>query len=167
MTTLFDPITIGDLELNNRIIMAPLTRCRADEGRVPNAMMAEYYVQRASAGLIISEATAVTPMGVGYPDTPGIWSDEQVRGWSNITKAVHAAGSKIVLQLWHVGRISDPIYLNGQLPVAPSAIQPAGHVSLVRPMKDYVTPARTGNRRNRRHRRRLSPGRRKRQSRWV
>lgn len=140
MTTLFDPIKIGDLELNNRIIMAPLTRCRADEGRVPNALMAEYYVQRASAGLIISEATAVTPMGVGYPDTPGIWSDEQVRGWSNITKAVHAAGSKIVLQLWHVGRVSDPIYLNGQLPVAPSAIKPAGHVSLIRPMKDFVTP---------------------------
>jgi len=140
MTTLFDPIQIGDLHLNNRIIMAPLTRCRADEGRVPNALMAEYYVQRASAGLIISEATAVTPMGVGYPDTPGIWSDEQVRGWSNVTKAVHAAAGKIVLQLWHVGRISDPIYLNGQLPVAPSAIQPAGHVSLVRPMKDFVTP---------------------------
>jgi len=140
MTTLFDPIQIGDLQLNNRIIMAPLTRCRADEGRVPNALMAEYYVQRASAGLIISEATAVTPMGVGYPDTPGIWSDDQVRGWSNVTKAVHAAGGKIVLQLWHVGRISDPIYLNGQLPVAPSAIQPAGHVSLVRPMKDFVTP---------------------------
>jgi 2,4-dienoyl-CoA reductase-like NADH-dependent reductase (Old Yellow Enzyme family) len=140
MTTLFDPIQIGDLQLNNRIIMAPLTRCRADEGRVPNALMAEYYVQRASAGLIISEATAVTPMGVGYPDTPGIWSDAQVRGWSNITKAVHAAGGKIVLQLWHVGRISDPIYLNGELPVAPSAIQPAGHVSLVRPIKDFVTP---------------------------
>ncbi|VXB11688.1 N-ethylmaleimide reductase [Pseudomonas sp. 8BK] len=140
MTTLFDPIQIGDLQLNNRIIMAPLTRCRADEGRVPNALMAEYYVQRASAGLIISEATSVTPMGVGYPDTPGIWSADQVRGWSNITKAVHAAGGKIVLQLWHVGRISDPIYLNGQLPVAPSAIQPAGHVSLVRPMKDFVTP---------------------------
>jgi 2,4-dienoyl-CoA reductase-like NADH-dependent reductase (Old Yellow Enzyme family) len=140
MTTLFDPIQIGDLQLNNRIIMAPLTRCRADEGRVPNALMAEYYVQRASAGLIISEATAVTPMGVGYPDTPGIWSNDQVRGWSNITKAVHAAGGKIVLQLWHVGRISDPLYLNGQLPVAPSAIQPAGHVSLVRPMKDFVTP---------------------------
>jgi 2,4-dienoyl-CoA reductase-like NADH-dependent reductase (Old Yellow Enzyme family) len=140
MTTLFDPIQIGDLRLNNRIIMAPLTRCRADEGRVPNALMAEYYVQRASAGLIISEATAVTPMGVGYPDTPGIWSDAQVRGWSNITKAVHAAGGKIVLQLWHVGRISDPLYLNGELPVAPSAIQPAGHVSLVRPIKDFVTP---------------------------
>lgn len=140
MTTLFDPIKIGELELNNRIIMAPLTRCRANEGRVPNAMMAEYYVQRASAGLIISEATAVTPMGVGYPDTPGIWSAEQMRGWSTITHAVHAAGSKIVLQLWHVGRISDPVYLNGQLPVAPSALQPAGHVSLIRPMKDYVTP---------------------------
>ena len=140
MPTLFDPIQIGDLQLNNRIIMAPLTRCRADEGRVPNALMAEYYVQRASAGLIISEATAVTPMGVGYPDTPGIWSDEQIRGWSNVTQAVHANGGKIVLQLWHVGRISDPIYLNGELPVAPSAIQPAGHVSLVRPIKDYVTP---------------------------
>lgn len=140
MPTLFDPIQIGDLQLNNRIIMAPLTRCRADEGRVPNALMAEYYTQRASAGLIISEATAVTPMGVGYPNTPGIWSDEQVRGWHNITQAVHANGGKIVLQLWHVGRISDPIYLNGELPVAPSAIQPAGHVSLVRPLKDYVTP---------------------------
>ena len=140
MTTLFDPIQIGDLQLNNRIIMAPLTRCRADEGRVPNALMAEYYVQRASAGLIISEATAVTPMGVGYPDTPGIWSNDQVRGWSNITKAVHAAGSKIVLQLWHVGRISDPLYLNGERPVAPSAVKPAGHVSLVRPTKEFVTP---------------------------
>lgn len=140
MTTLFDPIQIGDLHLSNRIIMAPLTRCRADEGRVPNALMAEYYVQRASAGLIISEATAVTPMGVGYPDTPGIWSADQVRGWSNITKAVHAAGSKIVLQLWHVGRISDPLYLNGERPVAPSAVKPAGHVSLVRPTKEFVTP---------------------------
>jgi len=140
MTTLFDPIKIGDLELKNRIIMAPLTRCRADEGRVPNALMAEYYVQRASAGLIISEATSVTPMGVGYPDTPGIWSDAQVRGWHNITRAVHAAGGKIVLQLWHVGRISDPLYLDGEAPVAPSAIQPAGHVSLVRPIKEYVTP---------------------------
>jgi len=140
MSTLFDPIQIGDLHLHNRIIMAPLTRCRADAGRVPNALMAEYYVQRASAGLIISEATAVEPMGVGYPDTPGIWSAEQVRGWRNITQAVHAAGGKIMLQLWHVGRISDPIYLNGELPVAPSAIQPAGHVSLVRPLKAFVTP---------------------------
>ncbi|MGQ7817529.1 alkene reductase [Metapseudomonas furukawaii] len=140
MPTLFDPIKIGDLELANRIIMAPLTRCRADEGRVPNALMAEYYTQRASAGLIISEATAVTPMGVGYPDTPGIWSDEQVKGWSNITKAVHANGGKIVLQLWHVGRISDPSYLDGEAPVAPSAIAAKGHVSLLRPMRDYPVP---------------------------
>jgi 2,4-dienoyl-CoA reductase-like NADH-dependent reductase (Old Yellow Enzyme family) len=140
MTTIFDPIKMGDLELANRIVMAPLTRCRADEGRVPNAMMAEYYVQRASAGLIISEATSVMPMGVGYPDTPGIWSNDQVRGWANITKAVHAAGGKIVLQLWHVGRVSHPTYLNGETPVAPSAIQPKGHVSLVRPLFDFVTP---------------------------
>lgn len=140
MTTLFDPITLGDLELPNRIIMAPLTRCRADAGRVPNALMAEYYVQRASAGLIISEATSVSPMGVGYPDTPGIWSAEQVRGWTHVTHAVHAAGGRIFLQLWHVGRISHPSYLDGQLPVAPSAIQPKGHVSLVRPLSDYPTP---------------------------
>ena len=141
MTTLFDPIKIGALDLPNRIIMAPLTRARADGGgRVPNAMMAEYYVQRASAGLILTEATSVTPMGVGYADTPGIWSDEQVAGWRDVTAAVHAAGGRIVLQLWHVGRISDPIFLNGAQPVAPSAIQPKGHVSLVRPAKDYETP---------------------------
>ncbi|KUM52701.1 alkene reductase [Rheinheimera sp. EpRS3] len=140
MTTLFDPIKVGDLQLPNRIIMAPLTRCRASEGRVPNELMAEYYVQRASAGLILTEATSVTPMGVGYPDTPGIWSDEQVAGWSKITAAVHNAGGRIVLQLWHVGRISDPHYLDGQLPVAPSAIAAEGHVSLMRPKKQYVTP---------------------------
>ena len=140
MTTLFDPLKLGSLELPNRIIMAPLTRCRADEGRVPNALMAEYYVQRASAGLILSEATSVTPMGVGYPDTPGIWSEDQVRGWLNITRAVHANGGRIFLQLWHVGRVSDPVYLNGELPVAPSAVKPAGHVSLVRPIKEFVTP---------------------------
>lgn len=140
MPTLFDPITVGDLTLHNRIFMAPLTRARAGVSRVPNALMAEYYAQRASAGLIITEATSVTPMGVGYADTPGIWSDEQVTGWKLVTDAVHAKGGKIVLQLWHVGRISDPIFLNGETPVAPSAIQPQGHVSLVRPMKPYVTP---------------------------
>lgn len=140
MTTLFDPIQMGELSLPNRIIMAPLTRCRASEGRVPNALMAEYYVQRASAGLIISEATSVTPMGVGYPDTPGIWSEEQVAGWKLVTEAVHQAGGRMVLQLWHVGRISDPLYLNGELPVAPSAIAAEGHVSLVRPQKDYEVP---------------------------
>lgn len=140
MPTLFDPLKAGDLELPNRIIMAPLTRCRAEPGRVPGALMAEYYVQRASAGLIISEATSVTPMGVGYPDTPGIWSDEQVRGWRQVTEAVHAAGGRIVLQLWHVGRISDPSYLDGAAPVAPSAIAARGHVSLLRPLRDYPQP---------------------------
>jgi 2,4-dienoyl-CoA reductase-like NADH-dependent reductase (Old Yellow Enzyme family) len=141
MTTLFDSIQIGDLTLPNRVIMAPLTRSRAvGEGRVPNALMAEYYAQRASAGLILSEATAVTPQGVGYANTPGIWSDEQVEGWKLVTNAVHAKGGKIFLQLWHVGRISDPIFLNGDLPVAPSAIKPQGHVSLVRPQREYVTP---------------------------
>ena len=140
MPTLFDPLQVGDLQLPNRIIMAPLTRCRAEPGRVPGALMAEYYAQRAGAGLIISEATSVTPMGVGYPDTPGIWSEEQVQGWKNVTSAVHAAGGRIVLQLWHVGRISDPCYLDGQLPVAPSAVRPAGHVSLVHPKREYVTP---------------------------
>lgn len=103
-------------------------------------MMEKYYQQRSSAGLIITEATAVTPMGVGYPDTPGIWSDEQVDGWIKITKSVHDAGGRIFLQLWHVGRISDPIYLDGKLPVAPSAIPANGHVSLVRPIKEFVTP---------------------------
>ncbi|NNG23263.1 alkene reductase [Telluria aromaticivorans] len=141
MTTMFDPLRVGALELPNRIIMAPLTRARAIGGdRVPNAMMAEYYVQRASAGLILSEATAVSPMGVGYADTPGIWSDEQVAGWKIVTEAVHKAGGRIVLQLWHVGRISDPHFLDGQLPVAPSAIAPKGHVSLLRPMRDFTTP---------------------------
>ena len=140
MSNLFQPLIAGELHLPNRIVLAPLTRCRADEGRVPNALMAEYYAQRASAGLILTEATSVTPMGVGYPDTPGIWSDEQVAGWKNITNAVHAAGGRILLQLWHVGRISHPAYLDGALPVAPSAIAPAGHVSLLRPKQDYVVP---------------------------
>ncbi len=141
MTTLFDPITIGELHLNNRVLMAPLTRARAvGGGRVPNALMAEYYAQRASAGLILSEATAVAPQGVGYADTPGIWSDEQVEGWQRVTAAVHAAGGKILLQLWHVGRISDPSFLGGAAPVAPSAIAAKGHVSLLRPVRDYPVP---------------------------
>ena len=140
MSSLFDPVKIGDLNLPNRIIMAPLTRCRASQGRVPNAMMAEYYSQRSAAGLILSEASSVTPRGVGYPDTPGIWSQEQVEGWKLVTKAVHTAGGRILLQLWHVGRISDPIYLNGELPVAPSAIAAGGHVSHLRPLKAFVTP---------------------------
>ncbi len=140
MTSLFDPLKAGAFTLKNRVVLAPLTRCRASAGRVPNDMMREYYEQRASAGLMLTEATSVTPMGVGYPDTPGIWSDEQVAGWKKITDAVHAAGGTIVLQLWHVGRISDPVYLDGALPVAPSAIAAKGHVSLVRPQREYVTP---------------------------
>jgi 2,4-dienoyl-CoA reductase-like NADH-dependent reductase (Old Yellow Enzyme family) len=137
---LFEPLHAGAFQLQNRIIMAPLTRCRASTGRVPNAMMAEYYGQRASFGMILSEATSISPLGVGYPNTPGIWSPEQVTGWKLITQAVHRAGGIILLQLWHVGRISDPVYLDGQLPVAPSAIAAAGHVSLLRPMKEFVTP---------------------------
>jgi 2,4-dienoyl-CoA reductase-like NADH-dependent reductase (Old Yellow Enzyme family) len=141
MPSLFDPIAIGDLKLPNRILMAPLTRNRAAmPGRVPNALMKEYYVQRASAGAILTEATSVMPEGVGYPATPGIWSEEQVTAWRDITDAVHKAGGLIVLQLWHVGRVSDPIYHDGRPPVAPSAIRPEGHVSLLRPVRDYVTP---------------------------
>jgi 2,4-dienoyl-CoA reductase-like NADH-dependent reductase (Old Yellow Enzyme family) len=122
------------------MVMAPLTRCRASAGRVPNAMMAEYYVQRSSFGMILSEATSISPQGVGYPNTPGIWSQEQVEGWKLVTSAVHRAGGQILLQLWHVGRVSDPVYLDDELPVAPSAVAAKGHVSLIRPMKDFVTP---------------------------
>jgi 2,4-dienoyl-CoA reductase-like NADH-dependent reductase (Old Yellow Enzyme family) len=140
MPTLFDPLKIGDLTLKNRIIMAPLTRQRAGDIRVPNALMAQYYAERASAGLILSEATSVTPQGIGYADTPGIWSDEQTEGWKLVTDAVHKAGGLIFLQLWHVGRVSDPHFLNGDLPVAPSAIAAQGHVSLLRPQRPFVTP---------------------------
>jgi 2,4-dienoyl-CoA reductase-like NADH-dependent reductase (Old Yellow Enzyme family) len=140
MPTLFDPLQLGELRLPNRIVMAPLTRARAGASRVPNALMAEYYRQRASAGLIISEATIVSPQGAGYADTPGIWSAEQVEGWKQVTRAVHDAGGRIFLQLWHVGRISHPLFLNGELPVAPSAIAPQGRVSLVRPETPYVVP---------------------------
>lgn len=140
MSSLFEPLVAGDLHLSNRTVMAPLTRARASEGRVPNELMVQYYVQRAKAGLILSEATAVTPKGVGYEHTPGIWSQEQVEGWRKVTEAVHAEGGRIVLQLWHVGRISDPSLLDGDLPVAPSAIAAQGHVSLLRPLRPYVTP---------------------------
>ncbi len=140
MSKLLEPVTIGEWHLPNHVIMAPLTRCRASEGRIPNVLMAQYYAQRASAGLILSEATAVSPMGVGYPNTPGIWSREQVEGWRLVTRAVHAVGGRILLQLWHVGRISDPYYLDGTLPVAPSAIAPSGHVSLLRPQRPFVVP---------------------------
>ncbi len=139
-TRLFDPIRLGDLELPNRLIMAPLTRCRTGEDRVPTELMAQYYTQRATAGLILTEATAVVPGGVGYPNTPGLWSEEQVQGWKRVTESVHAKGGRIVAQLWHVGRISDPVHLNGELPVAPSAIAATGHPNLIRPIRPFVTP---------------------------
>lgn len=141
MPTLFDPLKLGEIAtLPNRILMSPLTRCHASEGRVPNKLMQDYYVQRASAGIIFSEATAVTPMGVGYPDTPGIWSEAQIEGWKPITEAVHKAGGRMLLQLWHVGRISHPDYLHGRAPVAPSAIAAQGHVSQKRPKVAYPVP---------------------------
>ena len=140
MPSLFDPLEVGALTLPNRVVMAPLTRARAGASRVPNVLMAEYYRQRAGAGLIISEATVVTPQGIGYADTPGIWSPQQALAWKVVTSAVHQAGGRIFLQLWHVGRVSDPSFLDGELPVAPTALAPQGHVSLIRPEKAYVTP---------------------------
>lgn len=140
MANLFEPLRLGSLTLPNRVVMAPLTRTRAGAERVPNALMTEYYTQRAGAGLIISEATSVSPQGVGYEGTPGIWNEHQVAGWREITDSVHAAGGRIFLQLWHVGRISHPDLLGGELPVAPSAITPAGEVRALRPKRAYVTP---------------------------
>ncbi|HEY0299937.1 MAG TPA: alkene reductase [Rhizomicrobium sp.] len=141
MPTLLDPIKVGALTLPNRIWMAPLTRTRALEGsRVPAPLAIEYYSQRAGAGLILTEATSVEAMGVGYPNTPGIWSDEQTEGWKPIVQAVHARGGHIFLQLWHVGRISDPHYLDGRQPVSASAVAAKGHVSLMRPPKDFEAP---------------------------
>ncbi|HMD27218.1 MAG TPA: alkene reductase [Steroidobacteraceae bacterium] len=140
MPNLFEPLKVGDLHVPNRIFMAPLTRSRAGVERIPNHLMAQYYAQRASAGLIVSEATVVSPLGIGYADTPGIWSPEQVEGWKLTTRAVHAAGGRIFLQLWHVGRVSDPRFLNGAQPVAPSAVAVQGNISLVRPPTPYLTP---------------------------
>jgi N-ethylmaleimide reductase len=122
MTTLFDPIRIGDIDLANRIVMAPLTRNRAAPGQVPSELAVEYYRQRASAGLIITEASQVSPEGQGYVDTPGMYSAEQVIGWRRVTDAVHAEGGRIAVQLWHVGRISHvSLQPNGQLPVSSTA----------------------------------------------
>ncbi|MEI9891695.1 MAG: alkene reductase [Caulobacteraceae bacterium] len=140
MPVLSDTLAVGDLTLPNRVVMAPLTRLRAGMSRIPTPLMAEYYAQRASAGLIISEATSVSPQGVGYEGSPGIWSRDQVEGWKQVTRAVKSAGGRIFLQLWHVGRISDPHFLKGELPVAPSAIAAGGNVSALRPERPYVTP---------------------------
>ncbi len=137
---LFSPINIGRMSLPNRIFMAPMTRCRAGEGNVPTPLMAEYYSQRASAGLIISEGSQVSEQGVGYPATPGIYNEEQVKGWKTVTDAVHKKNGHIFLQLWHVGRISHPSFHNGELPVAPSAIAPKGNVATYEGMKPFVAP---------------------------
>jgi N-ethylmaleimide reductase len=125
--TLFGPVQLGSLQLANRIVMAPMTRARSSQpGDIPNAMMAEYYAQRASAGLIVSEATQISRQGQGYSFTPGIYDAAQVAGWRLVTDAVHAAGGKMFLQLWHVGRVSHGVFQDGGAPVAPSAIQPRG-----------------------------------------
>lgn len=138
---LFTPLTMGPLELPNRIVVAPMTRNRAGPGNVPNELNAEYYAQRAKAGLIISEATQVSSQGLGYPGTPGIHSPEQVAGWQTVTDAVHEKGGRIFLQLWHVGRISHPdLQPDGALPVAPSAIRPAGTAFTYEGLKPFVTP---------------------------
>jgi N-ethylmaleimide reductase len=138
---LFETVKLGPITLSNRIVMAPLTRSRALEGDVPSESAITYYTQRASAGLIIAEATQVSPQGKGYIFTPGIYSDEQVVAWKKITDAVHAKGGHIFLQLWHVGRISHPsIQLNGALPVGPSAIRPAGKSYTHEGFVDMVTP---------------------------
>ena len=140
MPHLLDPLKVGALQLPNRIIMAPLTRLRGTPDHLPTELQVEYYVQRAHAGLILTEGTPVSPQGVGYAQVPGIWSEQQLAGWKKITDAVHKAGGRIFAQIWHVGRISDPVFLGGELPVAPSAVRAPGRVSLIRPMKEFETP---------------------------
>lgn len=135
---LLDPYQLGSLTLPNRMVMAPLTRNRAPGG-TPNALMARYYEQRSSAGLIITEGTQVGPLGQGYQDTPGIYTDAQRDGWRMVTDTVHRAGGRIFAQLWHVGRVSHSYY-HGQRPVAPSAIPPAGKAYTPEGMRDYETP---------------------------
>ena len=126
---LFTPYRMGDLDLPNRIVMAPLTRMRAQShDHVPTTLQAEYYAQRASAGLIITEATAISPEGFGWADTPGLWTEEQVRGWRRVTDAVHAAGGRIISQLWHTGAISHPELLDGAQPVSASNVDPGPDV---------------------------------------
>jgi N-ethylmaleimide reductase len=137
---LFEPYQLGPVHLSNHIVMAPMTRSRAVDGNVPNPLAETYYRQRASAGLIISEATQVSPQGQGYIRTPGIHSPEQIAAWRKITAAVAREGGKIFLQLWHVGRISHPDFHGGELPVAPSAIAADGEVYTAQGLKKMVTP---------------------------
>ena len=141
MTELFSPLTLGAIELANRVVMSSLTRNRAGAGNVPTDLMVEYYRQRATAGLILTEASPISPEAHGYPRTPGIHTAEQIAGWKKVTDAVHAAGGKIAIQLWHVGRISHPdLQPDGATPVAPSAIAPAGQAITLSGMQDYVVP---------------------------
>jgi N-ethylmaleimide reductase len=136
----FSPVAVGDFDLPNRIVMAPMTRSRSDdEGLVPG-YAADYYAQRADAALIISEATNISPQAVGYALTPGIWSDDQVEAWKPIVEAVHDHGGRFLLQLWHTGRISHPDLHDGDKPVAPSAIRPEGQAFTKDGMKDHVEP---------------------------
>jgi N-ethylmaleimide reductase len=139
---LFTPVRLGAIKAPNRIVMAPLTRMRAGPGRVPTPLMAEYYAQRAAAGLIVSEATAISRQGTGCPNAPGIYTPGQAAGWRQVTDAVHQAGGRIFLQLWHMGRISHPSFQpEGGLPVAPSAIAPrSGQVLTENGLQAYVTP---------------------------
>lgn len=138
---LFKPFRLGSLTLNNRIVMAPLTRSRAGKGDAQGPMNAEYYAQRASAGLIISEATQISQQGKGYAFTPGIYTEQQIAGWKLVTDSVHANNGLIFAQLWHVGRISHPdLQIDHQLPVAPSAIRPLGKAYTESGFKEFVTP---------------------------
>jgi N-ethylmaleimide reductase len=140
MSDLFSPVKLGSIAMSNRMVMAPLTRNRSSMEGVPQDINVTYYEQRATAGLIITEATPISPMGHGYPLLPGIYTDAQVDGWKKVTDAVHAKGGKIVIQLWHVGRISHPSLLNGATPVAPSAVKPAGKAFTFKGLVDYVEP---------------------------
>ena len=138
---LFSPTRLGDLALANRVVMAPLTRNRAEDDRVPTPLAATYYGQRASAGLIIAEATQISPLGQGYLDTPGIYSPAQVQAWKKITDEVHAQGGRIILQLWHVGRISHTSLLpEGEVPVAPSALRANAKTFTRNGFEDVSTP---------------------------
>jgi N-ethylmaleimide reductase len=137
---LFTPFQLGPYELRNRLVMAPMTRSRAAEGNVVTDLTVEYYRQRTSAGLIVSEGTQVSPQGVGYTSTPGIHSEAQAAAWRKVTDAVHAGGGRIFAQLWHTGRVSHPSFHGGELPVAPSAIGFEGQVFTYQGMRPYVTP---------------------------
>lgn len=138
MTSLFDPIRVGAIDAPNRIMMAPLTRGRATRSHVPTSLMAEYYSQRASAGLIISEATGISQQGLGWPSAPGLWTEEQVNGWKPVVRAVHEAGGRIFAQLWHMGRLVHPDYLGGAQPVSASATTAPGHAHTYEGTKPYA-----------------------------